>query len=81
MYRPELIDAAPAQEEPSSLPLSFLVGCDEQNHWVAVEVHGLSGGFFADQGAALKFAYEETGWRKDAVRIVPRVSPFLSLSR
>jgi hypothetical protein len=71
MFRTDMIDAAPAQEPPS-----FLVGCDEQNRWVAVEVHGLCGGFFADQAAALKFAYEETGWRKDAVRFVTRVSPF-----
>jgi len=76
MYRPDLMDEAPAQEPPR-----FLVGCDEQNHWVAVEVHGLSGGFFAGLEAALKFAHEETGWRKDAVRIVARVSPFLPLSR
>jgi hypothetical protein len=43
-----------------------------------MEVHGLCGGFFTNQAAALKFAYEETGWRKSAVRLVNRVSAFPS---
>ncbi len=71
MYRFDTTNAAPAQEPPQ-----FLVGCDEQNHWVAMEIHGLSGGLFADQAAALKFAHEETSWQKDAVRLVPRISVF-----
>jgi hypothetical protein len=70
------LEAAPIQEPPS-----FLVGCDDQNHWVAMEVHGLSGGFFADQEAALKFAYEETGWRKGAVALVEYVSAFPPANR
>jgi hypothetical protein len=73
MYGLDKIDMAAVQEPPS-----FLVGCDEQNHWVAMEVHGLCGGIFTDQAAALKFAYEETGWRKHAVRLVPRISVFPS---
>jgi hypothetical protein len=72
MFRSDSINETPIQEPPS-----FLVGCDEQNHWVAVEIHGHAGGLFADQEAALKFAHEETGWRKDAVRVVANVSPFL----
>jgi hypothetical protein len=65
------IEAASTKEPPS-----FLVGCDDQNHWVAMEVHGLCGGFFADQESALKFAYEETSWREGAVQLVKRVSAF-----
>jgi hypothetical protein len=57
-------------------PPSFLVGCDERNCWVAVEVHGLSGGLFTDRDAALKFVWEETGGRTGAVRMVERLSPF-----
>ncbi len=68
----DVIEDASTQEPPS-----FLVGCDDQNHWVAMEVHGLCGGFFADQEAALKFAYEETSWRKGAVQLVKHVPDFL----
>jgi hypothetical protein len=41
-----------------------------------MEVHGLCGGFFADQESALKFAYGETSWREGAVQLVKRVSAF-----
>ncbi len=71
MYRSDVIDLAPEKEPPS-----FLVGCDEQNRWVAVEVHGLCGGYFADRAAALKFAHEQTSGRQGAIRLVTRVSPF-----
>jgi len=65
------MDAARNHEPPR-----FLVGCDAQNHWIAMEVHGLCGGLFANREAALKFAHEETGWREDAVSLVGHISAF-----
>ena len=48
--------------------LQFIVGQDEQGHWVAVEAHGRGGGIFVSRQAALKYAASETGQRLDTVR-------------
>jgi hypothetical protein len=47
----------------------FIVGRDSANHWVVIETHGLSGGLFTDQAAAMRFAREESQKRPGAVEI------------
>lgn len=71
MENSEDIMAKPAQE-----PLSLLVGRDSDNHWIVVETHGLCGGIFADQAAALRYAREESGGHPEAIRIVPYLLAF-----
>ncbi len=53
--------------------VSFLVGRDDHNHWIAVETHGLCGGIFADEAAALRFARAESGRRPGAVRCISHI--------
>lgn len=57
-------DSASKQEPPS-----LIVGRDEANHWVVVEAHGLCGGIFATEAAAMRYACEESRGRAGAVRI------------
>jgi hypothetical protein len=49
----------------------FLVGQDEQGHWLAVETHGFGGGIFVTRDAALHYAVSETDRRPGAVRFAP----------
>jgi hypothetical protein len=51
----------------------FLIGKDSRGRWVAQKQHGLTGGIFVNQAAALKFALFENGNRKEAVVTVPGV--------
>jgi hypothetical protein len=51
----------------------FQIGKDSRGRWVAQKKHGLIGGLFVNQAAALKFALFENGNRKDAVETVPGV--------
>ena len=56
----------------TSLPagsLHFIVGRDSSDHWVVIETHGLSGGLFADQASALRFARDESQGRPGAIEI------------
>jgi hypothetical protein len=54
--------------------VSFLVGRDDHDHWIAVETHGLCGGIFADEAAALRFARAESGRRPGAVRSISHIA-------
>lgn len=54
---------------PSPAP-SFLVGCDRDGRWLAVETHGLGGGLFTSRDAALRYASFETDRRAGAVTVV-----------
>ena len=44
----------------------FIVGQDDQGHWIAMESRGREGGFFASREAALKYVAAETGRRRGA---------------
>lgn len=58
-------------KEPPTLGASaFLVGRDQEGHWLAVEAHGLGGGLFTTQEAALRYASFESGRRPGAVELV-----------
>ena len=50
-----------------------LIGKNSRGNWVAKMKHGLTGGLFINQAAALKFALFENGNRPDAVVTVPGV--------
>ena len=54
-------------------PPSFIVGRDDENHWVVVEAHGLCGGIFATEAAAMRYAREQSQGRPHAVRIAPYI--------
>lgn len=57
-------DSASKQEPPS-----FIVGRDGENHWIVVETHGLCGGIFTNEAAAMRYAREESRGRPGAVRV------------
>jgi hypothetical protein len=48
-------------------PSRFIIGQDDQGHWVAMDSQGREGGFFASREAALKYVAAETGRRPTAV--------------
>jgi hypothetical protein len=48
--------------------LQFVVGQDEEGHWVAIEANGGGGGIFVNREAAVKYAESEMG-RRSAVLI------------
>ena len=55
--------------EPPSCPLaSFVIGRDAEGRWLALETHGLSGGLFRSQEAALRYATFETDHRQGAIQ-------------
>lgn len=64
----QLVAVQQSSLSPASLP-SFLVGCDANGHWLAVETHGLGGGIFRDRQAAVHYATAETGRRLGAVQV------------
>ena len=55
-------------EPPQPIP-SFVVGRDQEGHWLAVETHGRGGGLFASRLAAERFAAFETAHRAGAIRL------------
>ena len=58
-----------AAEEPASNlePPGLIVGRDDENHWVVVDTHGLCGGVFVTEAAAVRYAREESRGRRGAV--------------
>jgi hypothetical protein len=58
-------------EPPSwSRPPLFMIGQDEQGHWVAQELNGVCGGLFVNRDAALRYVRSENGRRPQAVVMV-----------
>lgn len=60
------------QEPPQSAfagPISYVVGRDDEGRWLAVEAHGLGGGIFATQDAAVRYASFEAGCPRSAVAL------------
>lgn len=78
------IDADPSPARPSraiadptEIPLEFLIGRDAGGHWLAVETHGLAGGFFASARDALRFVHSDCHPRAARIEIVEDVlEPF-----
>ena len=53
--------AAPPQQFRKISSPRFVIGQDEQGHWVALDADGREGGLFANREAALKYVAAETG--------------------
>jgi hypothetical protein len=51
----------------------FLVGKDNQGHWVVKDQKGLRGGIFVDRAQALKYAMHEIADRMQTVIMVPGI--------
>jgi hypothetical protein len=56
----------PPEPSPQNSPSRFIIGQDEQGHWVAMDFSGREGGFFVSRDAALKYVAAETGRRYGA---------------
>jgi hypothetical protein len=55
---------SPVQNFPEISPPRFVIGQDEEGHWVALDSEGRAGGLFASRDAALKYVAQETGGRR-----------------
>jgi hypothetical protein len=62
-------DSVRAETDASRGLPSYIVGQDGQGRWVALESHGLGGGYFRSREAAFQYAVGETGRRAGAVRL------------
>ena len=47
------------QHPPAADGAHFVVGRDPEAGWIVIETHGLCGGLFRDEAAALRYAEEE----------------------
>jgi hypothetical protein len=59
------------ENEVPSEPLSFVLGRDGGGRWIVQEAHGLCGGLFASQDAAIRYAKSEAAERGGVIRLVP----------
>ena len=64
---------APADAEPPSTRLRFVIGQDRAGHWIAKEARGRAGGIFVSREAALDYAAFETDRRPGAVRVATQL--------
>jgi hypothetical protein len=56
--------AAPSHDFPEIPKPRFVIGQDEEGHWVALDSEGRAGGLFASRDATLKYVAQETGGRR-----------------
>jgi hypothetical protein len=62
----------PAIERPAldrADPLSFIIGRDRAGQWIVVEQHGLYGGIFNSELAAVRFARFESGGQRSSISV------------
>jgi hypothetical protein len=52
-------------------PLRFVVGQDSRGNWLAVETHGLGGGFFCSQKEAIHYAASRGGFKSVRLAATP----------
>lgn len=57
--------------QPPSWGGRFSVGVDAHGRWVVCDRSGVTGGIFADQASALRFARRESGNRPGAICCLP----------
>lgn len=67
MMSPTVQVAAIHVQAPASDAARFIVGQNPEGHWVAIEIHGRSGGLFRSREAAVDYAEGQTDRRPDAV--------------
>lgn len=58
-------DPSPAEQRESSA--IFYLGCDSLGRWVVQDADHLRGGLFISEAAAVKFALDENGRRRDMI--------------
>lgn len=64
-------------EESAEPQLDFLIGRDVAGHWLAIETHGLAGGFFNSAKEALRFVASDFNERPARIEIVKEIiDPF-----
>lgn len=56
--------AASSHDFPEIPQPRFVIGQDEQGHWVALDAEGREGGLFASREAALKYVAGVSGGRR-----------------
>ncbi len=66
-----LLDVNAHDDEVPPEPLSFVLGRDHGGHWIVQEAHGLCGGLFATESAAIRYAKFEGAGRGSIIRLVP----------
>jgi hypothetical protein len=49
--------------------LSFIIGRDRAGQWIVVERHGLYGGIFNSELAAVRFAKFESGGQRSSISV------------
>jgi hypothetical protein len=59
------------ENDASPEPLNFVLGRDGGGRWIVQEAHGLCGGLFARQDAAIRYARSEAAERGGVIRRVP----------
>ena len=62
---------SPQPPQPGKNIHRFLVGRDNEGHWIARDERGLTGGVFSDRTAAIRFAATESDHQAGAVRLAP----------
>ena len=66
-----LFDTNAEENEVPPEPLSFVLGRDGGGRWIVQEAHGVCGGLFASQDAAIRYAKSEAAERGRVIRLVP----------
>jgi hypothetical protein len=64
-----LFDTNAEENETPSEPLCFVLGRDGDGRWIVQEAHGLCGGLFASQDAAIRYAKFEAAERGSVIRL------------
>jgi hypothetical protein len=62
-------------------PLGFAIGRDEAGQWIVVERHGLYGGIFGSEVAALRFAKFKSGCRRSSISMTGQPVHLTALPR
>jgi hypothetical protein len=76
MSKPATNSQDEADGELPKEPPNLIIGLDTRNQWVVIETHGLCGGIFISQAAALRYARQESRGHPDSVHFVPYLVVF-----
>jgi len=70
-WRVQLFDTQASETQSVVEPLCFLLGRDHDGHWIVRETHGLCGGLFTSETAAIRYARFEGAGRASLIRVIP----------
>lgn len=66
-----------SRTQPVEPALEFLIGRDAHGHWLAIETHGLPGGFFNSADAAFRYVSADFHQQTKRVELVDDIiDPF-----